>query len=109
MQQTSVDPNMAGDQCLHPSSATFNNASCCHFVIFALWWDKAQGSISEGSRSIGPRAFMMVFQVRKNSGVTEMLFLRLERGKTCLASLGTQLAMLPVDLLLLFDLISLCC
>jgi len=51
----------------------------------------------------------MFFQVRKNSEVAEMLFLRLEREKTCLGLLETQLAVFPVDLLLVFDLISLCC
>lgn len=65
--------------------------------------------MGQSSRSISPRAFMMFFQVRKNSDVVEMLFPRLEREKTCLGLLETQLAMLPVDLLLLFDLISLCC
>lgn len=52
---------------------------------------------------------MMFFQVRKNSDVTEMLFPRLERGKTCLGLLETQRAIVPVDLFLLFDLISRCC
>lgn len=63
-------------------------------LVFALWWDKVHGRISESSRSIGPR-------VRKNSSVAEMLFPRLEREKTCLGLLETQLVMLPVDLLLL--------
>lgn len=43
----------------------------------------------------------MVFQGRKNLDAAEMLFPRLGRRQTCLGLLETQLAMLPVDLLLL--------
>lgn len=51
----------------------------------------------------------MVFQGKKNLDAAEMLLPRLERRQTCLALLEPQLAMLPVDLLLSFDLINLCC
>lgn len=49
---------------------------------------------------------MVVFEGRNNLDAAKLFFPRLERRKTCLGFLETQLAMLPVDLLLFFDLIS---
>lgn len=52
---------------------------------------------------------MIVFQGRRSLDAAEMLFPRLQRRQTCFGLLETQLAVLPVDLLLLSDLVSLCC
>jgi len=46
--------NMAGDQCLHPSSATFNDASCCHFCFLLYGGTKVMAASVEVAVALAP-------------------------------------------------------
>lgn len=76
-------------------------------IYFVLLYDRTK--FMTASVKPGPGTLMMFFRGRKNLDAADVLFPGLERRQTCLGLLEPQLAMLPVDLLLLFDLISLCC